>query len=73
MDSTKLDPAATVIDLLGGINDTAALIERHRSVVNKWRLPKSVGGKGGAIPPKHWPTLVEANKGVTYDMLRGAQ
>lgn len=72
MESNKLEPAATVIDLLGGISATADLIGRHRSVVNKWRLPKEVGGKGGAIPPKHWPTLVEANKGVSYDMLRRA-
>lgn len=72
MESNKLNPAAAVIDLIGGIQETADLIGRHRSVVNKWRLPVSAGGKGGAVPPKHWPTLVDAQKGVTYDMLRRA-
>lgn len=53
-----LPPAADVIAKLGGIDATAAVVKRHRSVVNRWLLPRESGGTGGTIPPKHRPTIL---------------
>ena len=57
---TELSQAQVVIDECGGIGATASLIERDRSVVNKWKMAKEKGGTGGKVPPKHWPTLIKA-------------
>lgn len=51
-------PASLVIAKLGGIDATAALVERHRSVVNRWRLPKESGGTGGIVPATHQQTIL---------------
>ena len=53
-----LRPAATVIEKCGGIERTAQLVGRHRSVVNRWLLPKERGGTGGLVPAHHQPTLL---------------
>lgn len=34
------------------------MIGRHRSVVNRWLLPKGSGGTDGRVPLKHMPTLL---------------
>lgn len=66
---SKNSPAARVIKRCGGINETAGLIGVHRSVVNKWLLPKKKGGTSGKVPPKHWPKLLEHLPGLTLDQL----
>ena len=53
-----LQPAARVIEKCGGIEATAKLVRRHRSVVNRWLLPKESGGTGGKIPMYHAHTLL---------------
>jgi len=52
-------PAARVIEKCGGINSTAKLVGRHRSVVNRWLLPKKKGGTGGIVPTEHQQTLLD--------------
>lgn len=70
--ASRAEPAATVIEILGGIDDTAKVVGRHRSVVNKWLRPKQAGGTDGSIPPKHWPALISANPAkINLDLLRG--
>lgn len=59
MSSDYLDPAATVVALCGGIDATAKLVGRDRSVVNRWLLSKERGGTGGLIPMRHARTLLE--------------
>jgi len=64
--------AVRVIKLCGGINGAANLIGVHRSVVNKWLLPKEKGGTGGKVPPKHWPKLLVHFPNLTLDQLESA-
>jgi hypothetical protein len=52
-------PAAKVINIFGGIRQTAEVVGRHRSVVNRWLIPKSRGGTGGIIPAHHQQTLLK--------------
>lgn len=52
-------PAARVIRKCGGIERTAHLVGRHRSVVNRWLLPPEKGGTGGKVPGKHQDILLE--------------
>jgi hypothetical protein len=58
--STRLQPAARVIDLCGGIDATAGIVGRDRSVVNRWLLPRERGGTGGRIPMHHAQRLLES-------------
>lgn len=51
-------PAAAVIEKCGGIDATARLVGRHRSVVNRWLLPRESGGTGGQVPMQHARTLL---------------
>lgn len=51
-------PAARVIEKCGGIERTAELVGRHRSVVNRWLRPKDKGGTGGLVPAEHQQTLI---------------
>ena len=53
-----LEPASTIIRLLGGPKKVADEIKIHRTRVSKWKLPKESGGTGGTIPPKHIPRLM---------------
>lgn len=43
-------PAAGVIDKLGGITRTAEIVGCSPNWVVRWRIPKERGGTGGAIP-----------------------
>lgn len=52
-------PAAAVVEKCGGIDTTAKIVNRHRSVVNRWLLPRERGGTGGQIPMHHARTLLE--------------
>jgi len=47
-----MEPAASIIDLLGGTKEVAAIVGRTQTSVVKWRLPKDSGGTGGAVPGK---------------------
>ena len=55
----NVSPASRIIDKFGGIDAVASAIGRHRSVVNRWLLPKDRGGTGGIVPGKHQATLLE--------------
>ncbi len=57
-ESVSLTPAARVIEKCGGIEATAEMVGRDRSVVNRWRLPKEKGGTGGIVPAHHQVTLL---------------
>ena len=55
-------PAARVIEKCGGIESTARLVGRHRSVVNRWLRPKDKGGTGGIVPAEHQQKLLNKAK-----------
>ena len=66
MTSKSQSPANVVIGICGGIAKTAKMIVRHRSVVNRWLLPKTSGGTGGLVPARHQQTLL--NKAVALGL-----
>lgn len=62
-------PAARVIAKCGGIEATATLVGRHRSVVNRWLRPKEAGGTGGLVPATHQQTLMRAARKQGFDLV----
>lgn len=56
--SGMLQPAARIIERLGGVARVAAITGLHRTRVSNWRRPKTVGGTDGLIPQKHHPRLL---------------
>lgn len=53
-----LQPAYGVIVKCGGIDATAKIVNRHRSVVNRWLMPRERGGTGGQVPMRHAQILL---------------
>lgn len=53
-----LEPAATVVRILGGIGNTSKAAGVHRTRVNRWLLPKENGGTDGLVPVKHHQPLL---------------
>jgi len=58
-DDGFLDPAATIIDRLGGTAAVAKRLGKDRSTVCQWRVPRARGGTDGLIPQKHHPEILE--------------
>lgn len=48
-----MEPAKTIIDVLGGVPAVAEITGAHVTRVRRWRLPLSSGGTDGAIPREH--------------------
>lgn len=55
-----MEPAASIIALLGGDTAVAAITGVHRTRVANWKRPKVTGGTGGVIPLKHISKLLDA-------------
>lgn len=58
----RMEPAATIIKLLGGDTAVAAITGVHRTRVANWKRERDVGGTGGVIPFRHVPALLKAAK-----------
>lgn len=56
------EPATSIIEKFGGPDAVAAIVEATSGQVRRWRVPKSKGGTGGAVPHWHIPKLVAAAK-----------
>lgn len=56
----RMEPAATIIKLLGGDTAVAAITGVHRTRVANWKRERDVGGTGGVIPFRHVPALIKA-------------
>jgi hypothetical protein len=54
-----LEPAQTVVRILGGIGNTSIAANVHRTRVNRWLLPKENGGTGGLVPSRHHQPLLD--------------
>lgn len=48
-----MEPAKSIIDVLGGVLSVAEITGAHVTRVRRWRLPMSNGGTDGAIPREH--------------------
>lgn len=46
----RLEPAASIIQTLGGVERVSEITDRHISRVYRWMYPKDRGGTGGIIP-----------------------
>ena len=52
------EPAATIIETLGGVSETARLAEVNHSTVCRWKMAKAAGGTGGRVPIDNIARLV---------------
>lgn len=57
--SVHLDPAASIIRRLGGVDIVARERKVDRTRVFRWMYPVERGGTGGVIPPRHIIPLME--------------
>jgi hypothetical protein len=60
-----MEPASTIIKLLGGDTVVAEALGIHRTRVSNWKRPKAGGGTDGRVPQWHIQKLIEigAEKG----------
>lgn len=54
-----MEPANTIIALLGGPSAVARAVGVHRTRVANWKRPKIKGGTDGRVPQDHIPKLLE--------------
>lgn len=52
-DLRRMEPAKTVVYIMGGTKIVAQVAGVHTSQVSKWRWPKERGGTDGLIPMKN--------------------
>lgn len=57
-----LEPAATIIRILGGVGAVAAILGVNRTTVQRMKVPSDGGSKGsdGDVPRKHRQALIDA-------------
>ncbi len=53
-----MEPAATVIDRLGGPKVVSEITGAAYTAPYRWQYPRDKGGTGGLIPQKHHLTLL---------------
>lgn len=53
-----MEPAASVITKLGGVEAAARDLGVHRTRVFSWMRDANAGGTGGRIPQRHFPTIL---------------
>lgn len=58
----KLEPAAGIVEMLGGPSRVARIVGIHRTRVSAWQIARARGGTGGTIPYKHQPALIQYAK-----------
>jgi len=61
-----MEPATSIIKSLGGPEQAARDIGVHRTRVFSWMRPRENGGTDGAIPQRHFATILRLarEKGV---------
>jgi len=63
-----MEPAASIINKLGGNTAVASIAGVHRTRVWNWTQPKKSGGTGGNIPFKYMPRLIAAAKAAGVEL-----
>ena len=56
---SKLNPAAKVISLFGGVRPLARALDLNPSAVSRWAQPTVKKGTNGAIPQRHWAAILQ--------------
>lgn len=59
MSKAHLEPAASIIRLLGGLSAVADCLSTTTTTVQRWRRPKEKGGTDGFIP-RWWHSKIIA-------------
>lgn len=59
-----MEPAKSIIEMLGGANAVAAFVNRKAPTVYRWAYPKSRGGLDGNVPAELRPKLIEMAAGL---------
>ncbi len=54
-----MEPASTIIKLLGGDTAVADALGIHRTRVSNWKRPKAGGGTDGRVPQWHIQKMIE--------------
>lgn len=54
-----MEPAASIIDRLGGVTRVASIVGVHRTRVSNWKRPRQVGGTNGRVPQDYHVKLLE--------------
>jgi len=54
-----MEPAASIIDRLGGVTRVASIVGVHRTRVSNWKRPRQVGGTNGRVPQDYHVTLLD--------------
>jgi hypothetical protein len=57
-----MQPARSVVDMLGGGRAVARELGISPSTVSRWTMPKSRQNLGGRIPQTHWLALIAMAK-----------
>ena len=57
-----LEPARTVVEICGGVEAVARMVDRDKSNVYRWGYSKEKGGTGGLVPQKLAPLLLKQAK-----------
>lgn len=52
-----IQPARSIVEMLGGVGVVAKALHLTPSAVSKWSTPTERGGCGGLIPSRHIPPL----------------
>lgn len=60
--------AQRIIDKCGGINRTAEIVGRTKSVVYRWTYQKEKGGTGGVVPADAQRAIIAAAKKGLVDV-----
>lgn len=61
--------ASSLIEQFGGHKSLAEALGVDETRVFRWTYPKGrAGGTGGAIPPRHWPKLLELAKAKDIEL-----
>lgn len=63
-----LEPAKTVIDICGGFEAVAEMINVHRTNVYRWGYPTDRGGSNGLIPTRQQAKLLAAARERGIDL-----
>lgn len=58
----KLEPARSIVTRLGGVRATARILGVNPSAVSRWMVSHKEKGTGGAIPLKHWQSILNHAK-----------
>lgn len=66
--NVAMEPATTIITMLGGPSKVAKIANVHRTRVSNWKRAKETGGTGGVIPFKHVPALLRAAREMGIDL-----